>query len=98
MLLWPLDPLLQTVLLCILLPIYFDCFFLLKCYFYFKRALAAEQEYKNMIPRSVGDDRMIRQVEEPESRELNEALLFSDNGKPNMKLLRTHLSKQGAQN
>lgn len=95
MLLWPLDPLLQTVLLCILLPIYFDCFFLLKCYFYFKRALAAEQEYKNMIPRSVGDDRMIRQVEEPESRELNEALLFSDNGKPNMKLLRTHLSKQG---
>lgn len=57
--------------------------------------MAAEQEYKNMIPRSVGSDRVMRHVEELETRELNEALLFSDNGKPNMKLLRTHLSKQG---
>eukprot|EP01107_Rhizomastix_libera_P016498 TRINITY_DN6915_c0_g1_i1.p1 TRINITY_DN6915_c0_g1~~TRINITY_DN6915_c0_g1_i1.p1 ORF type:complete len:551 (+),score=120.39 TRINITY_DN6915_c0_g1_i1:26-1654(+) len=58
-------------------------------------SIANEWELRSKAGRSCGVDRVIRSVDPPESLLLSKEMLFSDNGKPNIFLLRTHFLRQG---
>lgn len=56
---------------------------------------AAEWDYKSKAGRSCGTDRVVPGVEPPESMLLSKEMLFSNEGKPNIPLLKTHFLRQG---
>jgi len=58
-------------------------------------AVTAERDYSGLIPKSVGTNRVVSSVPIPETRFMTPEILFSDNGKPNILLLASHISREG---
>ncbi|KAH3757899.1 calcineurin catalytic subunit A [Pelomyxa schiedti] len=57
--------------------------------------ITAEKDYSGLMPRSVGTERPVPAVPIPETRFLTPEILFSDDTKPNITLLASHISREG---